>query len=45
MLNIDKFTAGLVILGMITHMVTTPEQREEWARQRDWDYYASKFSD
>ena len=43
--NLWNLLTGFLILGMVTDLVATPEQREQWRRNYDWDYYASKFAD
>ena len=43
--NLENLTRGILTLALVTHFVTTPEQRDEWARQADWDHYVSKYTD
>jgi len=43
--TLDKFLSGILLLGLATSLVTTPEQRARWVREADWNHYASKYAD
>jgi hypothetical protein len=43
--NIWAMLQGTLMLAMLADLVLTPEQREQWKRNYDWDYYASKYAD
>ena len=45
MKNYHDIIISIITLGMLADFVTTPEQREEWAKESDWRYHASKFTD
>ena len=45
MKELEHFAAGILGLAMMSQLVGTPEQRAEWARQADWQHYASKYTD
>ena len=43
--NLMNFAASILMLHMITDLVTTPEMREHWRQEADWDHYASRYID
>ena len=45
MRKLEELMAPIIMLAMATELMTTPEQREAWARDADWNYYASKYAD
>ena len=41
----EKWYDAVLMLEMFAEFVTTPEQRAAGARQADWEYHASRYTD
>ena len=45
MKSLEGIYDTIVGLALLTMLVTTPEQRAQWARENDWNYHASEYVD